>query len=125
MLNLLPRIIQPREIAIKRGSLIRLKYLTGQTAVIICGKASARTSSVLEKATSHLMGAKIACHVFDGISGDPTAGAVSAAAGFLEEKKPDWIIALGGGAVLDAAKLAWVKYEHPSLELSATYRNHT
>ena len=33
----------------------------------------------------------------------------------LEIYKPDYIIALGGGSVIDGAKLAWMFYEHPQL----------
>jgi alcohol dehydrogenase class IV len=28
---------------------------------------------------------------------------------------PDWIIALGGGSPMDAAKAMWIYYEHPEL----------
>lgn len=34
----------------------------------------------------------------------------------LREYAPDLIVALGGGAVMDAAKAAWAFYEHPSLD---------
>ena len=28
---------------------------------------------------------------------------------------PDWIIAIGGGSTIDAAKAMWIKYEHPEI----------
>ena len=27
--------------------------------------------------------------------------------------QPDWIIAMGGGSPIDAAKAMWIKYEYP------------
>ena len=32
------------------------------------------------------------------------------------EFEPDWIIAIGGGSALDAAKVMWCFYEHPQLK---------
>jgi alcohol dehydrogenase class IV len=31
----------------------------------------------------------------------------------LRAFRPDWIVAIGGGSVLDGAKLCWARYEHP------------
>ena len=31
--------------------------------------------------------------------------------------KPDTIIAIGGGSAMDAAKIMWLKYERPDIEL--------
>ncbi len=45
--------------------------------------------------------------------GEPTLSSLSELIGELEDYKPDYIIALGGGSVIDGAKLAWLFYEHP------------
>jgi alcohol dehydrogenase class IV len=29
------------------------------------------------------------------------------------EFQPDWIVAMGGGSPIDAAKAMWIKYEYP------------
>ena len=39
----------------------------------------------------------------------------------LEEFKPDCIVAMGGGRILDGCKLLWAFYEHPNLEAQRLY----
>ena len=34
-------------------------------------------------------------------------------AAVMSEFQPDWIIAIGGGSPIDAAKAMWIKYEYP------------
>ena len=36
----------------------------------------------------------------------------------MAEFKPDWIVALGGGSAMDAAKVMWVYYEHPDYDFN-------
>ena len=31
----------------------------------------------------------------------------------MAEFEPDWIVAIGGGSPIDAAKAMWIKYEYP------------
>lgn len=31
------------------------------------------------------------------------------------EFQPDWIVAMGGGSPIDAAKAMWIKYEYPDI----------
>lgn len=31
------------------------------------------------------------------------------------EFEPDWIVAIGGGSPIDAAKAMWIKYEYPDI----------
>ena len=33
----------------------------------------------------------------------------------MAEFKPDWIVAMGGGSPIDAAKAMWIKYEYPEV----------
>ncbi|NPA74627.1 MAG: iron-containing alcohol dehydrogenase [Euryarchaeota archaeon] len=47
-------------------------------------------------------------------TGEPIMEDIDRIAEFLAEEKPEWIIAVGGGSVIDSAKLAWVFYEDPS-----------
>ncbi len=44
-------------------------------------------------------------------TGEPTRRDVESVAEFLQEEKPEWIVAVGGGSVIDSAKIAWIIYE--------------
>jgi alcohol dehydrogenase class IV len=46
-------------------------------------------------------------------AGEPTLDSVRGLVRELTPYGPDWIVAIGGGSVMDAAKLAWVLYECP------------
>lgn len=119
MLQLLPRLFQPGEMVVKRGSLIRLQYLQGERnrAVLITGKESLKRTGTLTKIEAFLKKAKMDVTLIDGVSGDPTIQVVEEITERLWDLEPDWIIAVGGGAVMDCAKLARVLYENPSLTI--------
>ncbi len=54
--------------------------------------------------------------LIDEVEADPSIETVKAGAARMADIKPDWIIALGGGSVIDAAKGMWVHYEHPEID---------
>ncbi len=47
---------------------------------------------------------KIPCHIFDKVKPDPTLGIVTEGVRHLVDTKPDVVIAIGGGSVIDTAK---------------------
>ena len=53
--------------------------------------------------------------VFDQVEPDPTLSAIEAGAKAASDFQPEWIIGLGGGSPMDAAKAIWVLYERPDL----------
>ena len=92
--------------------------MEGRSAVVLSGVNSLDTSGGTDKIESHLKTANFEVHRINGISGDPTPASVRQVADGLTDAGPDWIIACGGGSVLDCAKLSWALYEHPDLELT-------
>ena len=51
--------------------------------------------------------------LIDGIEPDPSVTTVMNGAKKMLEFQPDWIVAIGGGSPIDAAKAMWIKYEYP------------
>ncbi|MCS6774356.1 MAG: iron-containing alcohol dehydrogenase [Thermoflexales bacterium] len=57
--------------------------------------------------------------IFDAIEPEPSLATVCSGAEALRAAAPEWIVAVGGGSVMDAAKAIWVLYENPDLDLEA------
>jgi alcohol dehydrogenase class IV len=55
--------------------------------------------------------------VFDRVEPEPSLQTVRLAAQAMAEVNPDWIIGLGGGSAMDAAKAAWLLYEKPDADI--------
>ena len=51
--------------------------------------------------------------LFENVEPDPSVETVMKGAAAMREFEPDWIIAMGGGSPIDAAKAMWVFYEYP------------
>ncbi len=56
--------------------------------------------------------------IYDGVQPDPTVKTVREGVDAINTFKPDVIIALGGGSVIDAAKAMWLFYEHPETDFA-------
>jgi alcohol dehydrogenase class IV len=54
--------------------------------------------------------------VFDSVEPDPSVQTVREGVAVAEDVEPDWIVGLGGGSPMDAAKAIWVLYERPDLQ---------
>lgn len=57
--------------------------------------------------------------MFDQVQPEPDLDTVRRGAAFLLDQKPDWIVAVGGGSVIDAAKGMWVLYARPDTDPEA------
>lgn len=97
------------------GSLSHLETLKGKKAVVVTGGSSMEKSGVLNKVRAHLTKAGIESAVFAGVEPDPHLSTCKRGAEFMLREQPDWIIALGGGSAMDAAKTMWILYEHPEV----------
>lgn len=107
------RFTLPRDIFYGRGSLKALKTLEGAKAVIVTGGSSMREAGFLGMAESLLRDAGMHVMIIDNVEPDPSVETVMRGAEEMRRFRPDWIVALGGGSALDAAKAMWALYEHP------------
>ena len=108
------RFTLPRDIYHGKGSLESLKTFTGKKAMICVGGGSMKRFGFLDKAIGYLKEAGMEVEVFDGIEPDPSVETVMRGAEAMLKFEPDWIVAIGGGSPIDAAKAMWIKYEYPN-----------
>lgn len=109
------RFTLPRDLYHGKGSLEALKTLTGKKAVICVGGGSMKKFGFLDRAINYLQEAGMEVAVIDGIEPDPSVETVMAGAQKMLEFGPYWIVAIGGGSPIDAAKAMWIKYEYPTV----------
>ncbi len=107
------RFTLPRDLYFGKGALEALKGLKGKRAVICVGGGSMKKFGFLDKAEAYLKEAGMEVMIIDGIEPDPSVETVMSGAEKMLEFQPDWIVAMGGGSPIDAAKAMWIKYEYP------------
>ena len=105
----------PREVYHGVGSLEELKDLKGERAVLCLGGGSMKRLGFVDRACEYLESAGIQVFLIEDIEPDPSIETVERGARQMEEFQPDWIVAMGGGSPIDAAKAMWVRYEHPEV----------
>ena len=109
------RFTLPRDLYHGKGSLEALKTLKGKKAIICVGGGSMKRNGFLQKAEDYLKEAGMEVKLVEVIESDPSVDTVMKGAKVMEEYGPDWIVAIGGGSPIDAAKAMWVKYEYPDI----------
>ena len=107
------RFTLPRDLYHGKGSLEALKSFEGKKAIICVGGGSMKRNGFLQKAEDYLKEAGMEVKLFEGIESDPSVETVMKGAAVMSEFEPDWIVAIGGGSPIDAAKAMWIKYEYP------------
>ena len=110
------RFTLPRDLYHGKGSLEALKTLEGKKAIICVGGGSMKRNGFLQKAEDYLKEAGMEVKLFEGIESDPSVETVMKGAAVMTEFEPDWIVAIGGGSPIDAAKAMWIKYEYPDYQ---------
>jgi len=100
------------------GSLSYLERLQGTRACIVTDAVLLKLGLV-EKVKAALAPTGMALDVIADVEPEPPLETVRRGAARLLDLCPQWIIALGGGSVIDAAKAMWVLYERPDLQPDA------
>ena len=109
------RFTLPRDLYHGPKSLEALKTLPGKRAMICVGGGSMKRFGFLDRAEAYLKEAGMEVELFEGIEPDPSVETVMKGAAAMEKFQPDWIVAIGGGSPIDAAKAMWIKYEYPDI----------
>ncbi len=109
------RFTLPRDLYHGEGALEALKTFKGKRAIVCVGGGSMKRFGFLDKAVSYLEEAGMEVQLFEGIEPDPSVETVMKGAQAMLDFEPDWIVAIGGGSPIDAAKAMWIKYEYPDI----------
>ncbi|SCP94786.1 iron-containing alcohol dehydrogenase [Anaerobium acetethylicum] len=107
------RFTLPRDMYYGKGALEQLKNLAGKKAILVLGGGSMKKFGFVDKVISYLDEAGIETMLFENVEPDPSVETVMKGAAAMREFEPDWIIAMGGGSPIDAAKAMWTFYEYP------------
>lgn len=113
------RFTLPRDLYYGKGSLEYLKQLSGKKAVLVLGGGSMKKFGFVDKVVAYLAEAGIETKLFENVEPDPSVETVMSGAAMMREFEPDWIISMGGGSPIDAAKAMWVFYEYPETTFEA------
>ena len=121
MLNF--ELYNPTRIVFGRESTAKLDTLIAQDArvLVLLGGESAKKNGTLAEVRAALGAREV--HEFSGIEPNPTYETLMKAVGLIREKKIDFLLAVGGGSVIDGTKFvaAAVNYEGDPWEILQTY----
>lgn len=109
------RFTLPRDLYHGENALEALKTLTGKRAVVVVGGGSMKRFGFLDKVEAYLKEAGMEVKLFEGVEPDPSVETVMKGAAVMREFQPDWIVSIGGGSPIDAAKAMWAFYEYPDM----------
>jgi acetaldehyde dehydrogenase / alcohol dehydrogenase len=104
----------PSDTYFNAGALENLRQFKVRQALIVAD-AGAEARGVTDAIRRLLGGAMV--RVFSDVTPEPGEEVVRAGIEALERTRPDLIIAVGGGSVIDAAKVMRLLHEHPNLSL--------
>jgi len=103
------------EIVYGEDALSRLDELEGKRTFIVTDKQIV-SIGFADRVRERLSQAGMECRVYDEVESEPSIETVKKGAESARIYGPDWIVGLGGGSVMDAAKSIWVLYERPDIE---------
>ena len=103
------------QVVFGESALEHLATLTGQRAFLVTD-ANLLRLGLVERVRQALAPTGMEFDCYSQVQPDPTLESVRAGVGQMARFAPDWIVALGGGSVIDSAKAMWVLYERPDLE---------
>jgi alcohol dehydrogenase class IV len=103
------------QVVFGESALSYLAQIHGTRAYIITDTQMVKFGFV-DLVKEQLAQASIETRVFAEVEPEPSLDTVRRGAALLCEYEPDWIVGLGGGSPMDAAKAMWALYERPDLQ---------
>ncbi|GAB4342513.1 MAG: bifunctional acetaldehyde-CoA/alcohol dehydrogenase [Candidatus Abyssubacteria bacterium] len=104
----------PNQIYFNFNSLENLRGIDSETSVIISTKGAEKRGHV--DVVRSFLNPSIHVHTFSEVEPEPTLATVLNGVRVLNNYRPDHIIAIGGGSVIDAAKAMRLFYENPEIK---------
>ena len=104
----------PADTYFNPGAIDNLRQLRGTQALLVTDP-QAEARGVTDDVRAHLDGMGV--HVFSEVEPEPSEAVVRRGAEMLDDLRPDLLIAVGGGSVIDAAKVMRLFHESPELTL--------
>ncbi|MBT2654112.1 bifunctional acetaldehyde-CoA/alcohol dehydrogenase [Bacillus sp. ISL-18] len=108
----------PSQVFFERNSVQTLAAIPGITKAFIITSGSPLKNGYVDKVLYYLKKNQnsIQFETYSNIEPEPTLETVMDGADRMRKFQPDFIIALGGGSVMDVAKAMWLFYEHPDTD---------
>ncbi|MBP7601138.1 MAG: iron-containing alcohol dehydrogenase [Thermoflexales bacterium] len=97
-------------------AVLHIRELRGKRAFVVSDK-TLNQNGLLAPVLFQLEHAGMQVKIFDDVEPEPALSTVEAGADLCDDFNPDWIVAVGGGSVMDAAKAIWILYENPDIEV--------
>ncbi len=116
----LPRFVSAGEIFAGKGSLAALRGLDAVRAAVLCSRSVLRDPEMVKRITGAVNAHDV--RLLEAPAGEPDLPKLQPVMREVAAFQPDWIIAIGGGSVLDAGKLLWIFHEHPDADLGRIAR---
>lgn len=93
----------------------------GSRALIITGSHSAQRSGALDDVIAVLRRQNIGCNIYSGVTQNPLMSQCISAGHIARECQAEFLIAIGGGSVMDAGKVACIFASNPDLTAETVY----
>ncbi|HWT64523.1 MAG TPA: bifunctional acetaldehyde-CoA/alcohol dehydrogenase [Terracidiphilus sp.] len=107
----------PSQIFFRRGCIPEaLKEIAGKKRALIVTDGFLFRSGMADDLIEQLKKLHMEVETFYQVQADPNLTTVRKCVDVCNAFQPDVILALGGGSPMDAAKIAWVMYEHPEVD---------
>jgi acetaldehyde dehydrogenase/alcohol dehydrogenase len=107
----------PSSIYFRRGCVPEaLKEIAGKKRALIVTDDFLFRNGYADDLIDTLKKLSLEVDTFSQVKADPNLSTVRKCVEVMNGFQPDVIVALGGGSPMDAAKIAWVMYEHPEVD---------